>query len=204
MRQFKWLGTNRLSQVLKDWVQNDGGYETIGSLYCTTYDFSPELSFENWFVSRKWLHLQWILWHFVFSLYFKSCSVVNYSQLKVFIASKFNFFFCGIASYTIRIFYVQETGDWGRILHILVGKTDLLLLNLFEIPRCHKTCRLQTETKERFVWLIWSSVLLRCHQKMTISRRWLRRNVNLGRNEKLGSLEISIFRKFASPMSFGS
>ena len=46
MRQFKWLGTNRLSQVLKDWVQNDGGYETIGSLYCTTYDFSLELSFD--------------------------------------------------------------------------------------------------------------------------------------------------------------
>lgn len=85
-----------------------------------------------------------------------------------------------------------------------MGKTDLLLLNLFEIPTCHKTCRLQTETKERFVWLIWSSVLLRCHQKMTISRRWLRRNVNLGRNEKLGSLEISIVRKFAFPMSFGS
>ena len=55
-------------------------------------------------MSRKWLHLQWILWHFAFSLYFKSCSVVNYSQLKVFIASKFNFFFCGIASYTIRIY----------------------------------------------------------------------------------------------------
>ena len=104
MKQFKWLGTNRLSQVLKDWVQNDGSYETIGSLYCTTYDFSPELSFENWFVSRKWLHLQWILWHFAFSMYFKSCSVVNYSQQKVFIVSKFNFFFCGIASYTIRIY----------------------------------------------------------------------------------------------------
>ena len=45
---------------------------------------------------------------------------------------------------------------------------------------------------------------------LDVIRKWpsqggvLRRNVNLGRNEKLGSLEISIVRKFASPMSFGS
>ena len=80
--------------------------------------------------------------------------------------------------------YFQETGSQGRILHILVSKTDLLLLNLFEIPRCHKTCRLQ-KTKERFVWLIWSSVLLRCHEKMTISRRCFKEKCQPW-NEKLG------------------
>ena len=81
--------------------------------------------------------------------------------------------------------YFQETGGQGRILHILVSKTDLLLLNPFEIPRCHKTCRLQ-KTKERFVWLIWSSVLLRCHKKMTISRRCFEEKCQPWKERKIG------------------
>ena len=81
--------------------------------------------------------------------------------------------------------YFQETGGQGRILHILVSKTDLLLLNLFEIPRCHKTCRLQ-KTKKRFVWLIWSSVLLRCHKKMTISRRCFEEKCQPWKERKIG------------------
>ena len=204
MKQFKWLGTNRLSQVLKDWVQNDGGYETIGSLYCTTYDFSPELSFENWFVSRKWLHLQWILWHFAFSMYFKSCSVVNYSQLKVFIASKFNFFFCGIARYTIRIyctFRKQATEEeyftfwWVKLI------CCCWTFSKFQDVIKH------VDFKRPKKGLYGSFGAL---SYLDVIRKWpsqggvLRRNVNLGRNEKLGSLEISIVRKFASPMSFGS
>ena len=60
-----------------------------------------------------------------------------------------------------------------------------MLLNLFEIPRCHKTCRLQ-KTKERFVWLIWSSVLLRCHKKMTISRRCFEEKCQPWKERKIG------------------
>ena len=60
-----------------------------------------------------------------------------------------------------------------------------MLLNPFEIPRCHKTCRLQ-KTKERFVWLIWSSVLLRCHKKMTISRRCFKEKCQPWKERKIG------------------
>lgn len=60
-----------------------------------------------------------------------------------------------------------------------------MLLNPFEIPRCHKTCRLQ-KTKERFVWLIWSSVLLRCHKKMTISRRCFEEKCQPWKERKIG------------------
>ena len=60
-----------------------------------------------------------------------------------------------------------------------------MLLNPFEIPRCHKTCRLQ-KTKKRFVWLIWSSVLLRCHKKMTISRRCFEEKCQPWKERKIG------------------
>ena len=104
----------------------------------------------------------------------------------MFIVSKFTIFFYGIASYTIRIYCTfRKQAAKGKYFTFLVSKTDLLLLNLFEIPRCHKTCRLQ-KTKERFVWLIWSSVLLRCHKKMTISRRCFKEKCQPWKERKIG------------------